>query len=170
MTSLFLLVSMTTGRYAARPRFCLGAFFASDTTILRKLAIHSDNQAKEKNGHFQNLTYFCGFISLKIIPFSLLSTGTMTCPFKILLFGIFSTLMRASDVELPLKLDRAVGVLSQSINIGEILGKFLNLSDPHVLIHKIGVVIESFPIKLLWVKWDNAHKVSSSLFGTSNTP
>lgn len=101
MTSLFLPVSMTTGRYAARPRHCLRAFFASDTTILRKLTIHSENQAKEKNGHFQYLAYFHGFIPLKVILLSLLSTRTMTCPFKILLSGIVSTLMRASDIELP---------------------------------------------------------------------
>lgn len=48
----FLPVSMTTERYAARPEHCLEVFFAANTTILRKFAIYSDNQAKEKNGHF----------------------------------------------------------------------------------------------------------------------
>lgn len=52
MISLFPPMSMTTERYAARPERCLGLFFASNTAILRKFAIYSDNQAKEKNGHF----------------------------------------------------------------------------------------------------------------------
>lgn len=52
MISLFLPVSLTTEKYAARPENCLGVFFASNTTVLRKFAVYSDNQAKEKNGHF----------------------------------------------------------------------------------------------------------------------
>lgn len=53
MISLFLPVSTTTERYAARPENCPGLMiFASATTILRKLAIYSNDQTKEKNGHF----------------------------------------------------------------------------------------------------------------------
>lgn len=52
MISLFHPVSMATERYAAGPELCLGVLFASNITILRKLAIYSDSQAKEKNGHF----------------------------------------------------------------------------------------------------------------------
>lgn len=47
MISLFLPVSMTTERYAARPENCPGLIFASATTILRKLAIYSNNQRKK---------------------------------------------------------------------------------------------------------------------------
>lgn len=50
MISLFHPVSMTTERYAARTEHCLGVLFASNMTILRKFAIYSDSQAKEKNG------------------------------------------------------------------------------------------------------------------------
>ena len=52
MISLFFPVSMTTETYAARPEHCPGEFFTSNTTILRKFAISSDNQDKEKNWHF----------------------------------------------------------------------------------------------------------------------
>lgn len=64
MISLFLPVSMTTERYAARMRNCLGAFLFflnSDTTIFGRFRIHSDNQTRDKNGHFQQLANFSGF-------------------------------------------------------------------------------------------------------------
>lgn len=38
---------MTTGRYAVRLDIAWDLFFALDTTVLRKFAIHSDIQAEE---------------------------------------------------------------------------------------------------------------------------
>lgn len=48
MISLFLPVSMTTGRYAVWLRG-RGVFFAANTTIQEHFTIHPDNQAEKEN-------------------------------------------------------------------------------------------------------------------------
>ena len=114
MISLFLLVSMTTrGMQLDQDTawewgfFCFFFFiFPFNTTILRTFAVYSDNQTKEKNGHFQYLGNFTIFISSKVILLSLLFTSTMTCPLKDQVYDLVSTMIVLPS--LNLELGRAV--------------------------------------------------------------
>ena len=145
MISLFLLVSMTTrGMQLDQDTawewvlFFFFFIFPFKTTILRTFAVYSDNQTKEKNGHFQYLGNFTVFIFSKVILLSLLFTSTLTCSFKRsglwLSFYHDSTSLSEFGVG-----ESCLWVLFQSINSGGTLGELLNLFNLHVLIHKVGI-------------------------------